>query len=266
MNGIIIKTPEEIEKMRELSKLVAEALDYIGQFVKPGVTTDEIDKLVYDYHVNVQGGYPAPLHYGNPPYPKSCCTSVNHVICHGIPDDKPLKEGDIINIDLTIKRRLPRRLQPYVYRRQSLPIAQRLIDVTHASMMAGIEAVKPGATLGDVGYACQQVAENASYSVVQEFCGHGIGRGFHEAPQVLHYGKKGQGSVLKPGMIFTVEPMINQGKRHPRILNDGWTVVNEDRSLSAQWEHEVLVTETGLRNPHRQPRLRQTLKPDVSAP
>ena len=230
MNGIIIKTPEEIEKMRELGRLVAEALDYIGQFVKPGVTTNEIDKLVYDYHVNVQG----------------CCTSVNHVICHGIPDDKPLKEGDIINIDLTIKKDGFHGDSSRMFTVGKVsPIAQRLIDVTHASMMAGIEAVKPGATLGDVGYACQQVAENAGYSVVQEFCGHGIGRGFHEAPQVLHYGQKGQGPVLKPGMIFTIEPMINQGKRHLRILNDGWTVVTKDRSLSAQWEHEVLVTETG---------------------
>ncbi|HFB4193523.1 TPA: type I methionyl aminopeptidase, partial [Neisseria meningitidis] len=178
--------------------------------------------------------------------PKSCCTSVNHVICHGIPDDKPLKEGDIINIDLTIKKDGFHGDSSRMFTVGKVsPIAQRLIDVTHASMMAGIEAVKPGATLGDVGYACQQVAENAGYSVVQEFCGHGIGRGFHEAPQVLHYGKKGQGPVLKPGMIFTVEPMINQGKRHLRILNDGWTVVTKDRSLSAQWEHEVLVTETG---------------------
>ena len=238
MNEVIIKTPEEIEKMRELGKLVAEALDYIGQFVKPGITTNEIDKLVYDYHVNVQGGYPAPLHYGNPPYPKSCCTSVNHVICHGI--------RDIINIDLTIKKDGFHGDSSRMFAVGKIsPIAQRLIDVTHESMMAGIAAVKPGATLGDVGYACQQVAENAGYSVVQEFCGHGIGRGFHEAPQVLHYGRKGQGLVLKPGMIFTIEPMINQGKRHLRILPDGWTVVTKDRSLSAQWEHEVLVTETG---------------------
>ena len=230
MDKVIIKTPEEIEKMRELGRLVAEALDYIGQFVKPGVTTNEIDKLVYDYHVN----------------PKSCCTSVNHVICHGIPDDKPLKEGDIVNIDLTIKKDGFHGDSSRMFTVGKVsPIAQRLIDVTHASMMAGIEAVKPGATLGDVGYACQQVAENAGYSVVQEFCGHGIGRGFHEAPQVVHYGRKGEGLVLKPGMIFTIEPMINQGKRHLRILNDGWTVVTKDRSLSAQWEHEVLVTETG---------------------
>ena len=214
--AVIIHTPEEIEKMRELGRLVAEALDYIGQFVKPGITTNEIDKLVYDYHVNVQGGYPAPLNYGNPPYPKSCCTSVNH--------------GDSSRM-FTVGK--------------VSPIAQRLIDTTHDAMMAGIEAVKPGATLGDVGYACQQVAENAGYSVVQEFCGHGIGRAFHCEPQVLHYGRKGQGLKLEPGMIFTIEPMINQGKRHLKILPDGWTVVTKDRSLSAQWEHEVLVTDTG---------------------
>ena len=203
--AIIIKTPEEIEKMRELGRLAAEALDYIGDFVKPGVTTNELNQLVHDYHVNVQGGYPAPLHYGNPPFPKSRMYTVGTIS----------------------------------------PQAQRLIDITHQSMMAGIEAVKPGATLGDIGYACQQIAENAGYSVVQEFCGHGIGRSFHEDPQVVHYGKRGTGPVLQPGMIFTIEPMINQGKRHLRILEDGWTVVTKDRKLSAQWEHEVLVTDTG---------------------
>ena len=241
--AVIIKTAEEIEQMRVLGRLAAEALDYIGPFVKPGVTTNELDKLIYDYHVNVQGGYPAPLNYGNPPYPKSCCTSVNHVICHGIPDDKPLKNGDIVNIDVTIKKDGFHGDSSRMFAVGNIsPQAQRLIDVTHQSMMAGIAAVKPGATLGDIGYACQQVAENAGYSVVQEFCGHGIGRGFHEEPQVLHYGRKGQGLVLEPGMIFTIEPMINQGKRHLRILPDGWTVVTKDRSLSAQWEHEVLVT------------------------
>ena len=223
---VIIKTPAEIEKMRELGRLAAEALDYIGDFVKPGVTTNEINQLIHDYHINVQGGYPAPLHYGNPPFPKSCCTSVNHVICHGIPDDKPLKNGDIINIDVTIKKDGFHGDSSRMYAvGQISPVAKRLIDTTHAAMMAGIE--------------------NAGYSVVQEFCGHGIGRGFHEEPQVLHYGRKGSGLKLQPGMIFTVEPMINQGKRHLKILADGWTVVTKDRSLSAQWEHEVLVTDTG---------------------
>ena len=246
MDKVIIKTPEEIEKMRELGRLVAEALDYIGQFVKPGVTTNEIDKLVYDYHVNVQGGYPAPLHYGNPPYPKSCCTSVNHVICHGIPDDKPLKEGDIVNIDLTIKKDGFHGDSSRMFTVGKVsPIARRLIDVTHASMMAGIEAVKPGATLGDVGYACQQVAENAGYSVVQEFCGHGIGRGFHEAPQVVHYGRKGEGLVLKPGMIFTIEPMLTLGTIEWDLWDDDWTVVTRDRKRTAQFEHTLVVTADG---------------------
>ena len=244
--AVIIHIPEEIEKMRELGRLAAEALDYIGQFVRPGVTTNEIDQKIYDYHVNVQGGYPAPLNSGNPPYPKSGCTSVNNVICHGIPNDKPLKNGDIVNIDVTIKKDGFHGDSSRMYAVGSIsPVAQRLIDVTHEAMMAGIREVKPGATLGDVGHACQTVAENAGYSVVQEFCGHGIGRAFHCEPQVLHYGRRGQGLVLQPGMIFTVEPMINQGKRHLRILADGWTVVTKDRSLSAQWEHEVLVTETG---------------------
>lgn len=245
--AIVIKTPEEIEKMRELGRLAAEALDYIAQFVKPGVTTNEINDLIHNYHVDVQGGYPAPLHYGNPPFPKSCCTSVNNVICHGIPNDKPLKNGDILNIDVTIKKDGFHGDSSRMYAVGEIsPQAKRLIDVTHASMMAGIEAVKPGATLGDIGFACQQVAEQAGYSVVQEFCGHGIGREFHEKDlQILHYGRKGQGLVLRPGMIFTIEPMINQGKRHLKILPDGWTVVTKDRSLSAQWEHEVLVTETG---------------------
>ncbi|MDO4997440.1 MAG: type I methionyl aminopeptidase [Neisseria sp.] len=244
--AIIINTPDEIAKMRELGRLAAEGLDYIGQFVKAGVTTNELNQLIHDFQINVQGGYPAPLNYGNPPFPKSCCTSVNHVICHGIPDDKPLKNGDIINIDITIKKDGFHGDSSRMFAVGNIsPQAQRLIDVTHQSMMAGIEAVKPGATLGDIGYACQKVAEDAGYSVVQEFCGHGIGRDFHCEPQILHYGRKGQGAVLKPGMIFTIEPMINQGKRHLRILADGWTVVTKDRSLSAQWEHEVLVTDTG---------------------
>lgn len=244
--AIIIKTPEQIQKMRELGRLAAEALDYITPFVQPGITTNEINTLIHNYHIDVQGGYPAPLHYGHPPFPKSCCTSVNHVICHGIPDDKPLKNGDILNIDVTIKKDGYHGDSSRMYAvGQISPQAQRLIDITHASMMAGIQVVRPGATLGDIGHACQQVAENAGYSVVQEFCGHGIGQNFHEEPQIVHYGRKGEGTVLQAGMIFTIEPMINQGKRHLRILPDGWTVVTKDRSLSAQWEHEVLVTDTG---------------------
>lgn len=244
--AVVIKTAAEINKMREIGRLAAEALDYIGPFVRAGTTTNELNTLIHDYHINVQGGYPAPLNYGNPPYPKSCCTSVNHVICHGIPDDKPLKNGDIINIDITLKKDGFHGDTSRMFAVGDIsPQAKRLIDVTHQAMMAGIATVRPGATLGDVGYACQQIAENAGYTVVQEFCGHGIGRGFHEEPQVLHYGRKGSGLKLEPGMIFTVEPMINQGKRHLRILADGWTVVTKDRSLSAQWEHEVLVTDNG---------------------
>lgn len=246
MMNVIIKTAAEIDKMRELGQLAAAALDYITPFVQPGVTTNEINQLIHDYHIQVQGGEPATLNYGDPPYPKSCCTSVNHVICHGIPDDKPLKNGDILNIDVTIKKDGFHGDTSRMFAVGNIsPQAKRLIDVTHQAMMAGIAAVRPGATLGDVGHACQQVAENAGYSVVQEFCGHGIGRAFHEAPQVLHYGRKSSGLKLEPGMIFTVEPMINQGKRHLRILADGWTVVTKDRSLSAQWEHEVLVTDNG---------------------
>ena len=245
--AVIIKTPEEIEKMRELGRLAAEALDYITDFIKPGITTNEIDRLIHDYHINVQGGYPAPLNYGNPPYPKSCCTSVNHVICHGIPDDKPLKNGDIVNIDVTVIKDgfHGDTSRMFAVGEISAP-AKRLIQITHECMMKGIEAVRPGASLGDIGYVIQQHAESNGYSVVQEFCGHGIGRKFHEEPQVLHYGQKGTGMKLVPGMIFTIEPMINQGKRHLRILADGWTVVTKDRSLSAQWEHEVLVTDSGF--------------------
>ncbi|WP_037585742.1 type I methionyl aminopeptidase [Stenoxybacter acetivorans] len=244
--AVVIKTPEEIEQMRIAGRLAAEALDYIGTFIKPGVSTNELDKRIHDYHINVQGGVPATLGYGNPPFPKSCCTSINHVICHGIPDDKPLKNGDILNIDITILKNGFHGDSSRMFTVGEVsPQAKRLIKITHDAMMAGIEAVKPGATLGDIGYACQTVAENAGYSVVQEFCGHGVGRDFHEEPQVLHYGRRNSGIKLEPGMIFTIEPMINQGKRHLRILADGWTVVTKDRSLSAQWEHEVLVTDTG---------------------
>lgn len=244
--AVIIKNAEEIAAMRVAGRLAAEALDYIGQFIKPGITTNEIDKLIHDYHINVQGGYPAPLCYGNPPFPKSCCTSVNHVICHGIPDDKPLKNGDILNIDVTIIKDGFHGDSSRMYAVGEIsPQARRLINITHESMMAGISVVKPGSTLGDIGYACQQVVENAGYSMVQEFCGHGVGRGFHEEPQVLHYGRRHTGLKLQPGMIFTIEPMVNQGKRQLRILNDGWTVVTKDHKLSAQWEHEVLVTENG---------------------
>ncbi|MBQ9260111.1 MAG: type I methionyl aminopeptidase [Neisseriaceae bacterium] len=244
--NIIIKTPDEIEKMRIAGRLAAELLDYITPYIKAGTTTDELNTLCHNYQTQVQGCTPAPLGYGEPPYPKSICTSLNSVVCHGIPDNKPLKNGDILNIDVTvIKDGFHGDSSRMFCVGEVSPIAQRLIKITHECMMIGIEMVKPNARLGDIGYAIQQHAENNGYSVVREFCGHGVGRSFHEAPQVLHYGQKGTGAVLQPGMIFTIEPMINQGKRHIKILNDGWTVQTKDRSLSAQWEHEVLVTDTG---------------------
>ncbi len=248
--SVTLKTPEEIEKMRVAGRLAAEVLDYIGPHVKPGVTTDEIDRLCHDYIVNVQGGIPAPLNYAPPgyqPYPKSVCTSVNHVVCHGIPGEKKLKSGDVLNIDITvIKDGFHGDTSRMFYVGQPSIQARRLVDVTQECMWRGIEAVKPGATLGDIGYAVQSYAESNGFSVVREFCGHGIGRKFHEEPQVLHYGRPGNGLKLQPGMIFTVEPMINAGRPDIRQLADGWTIVTKDHSLSAQWEHTVLVTETGF--------------------
>ncbi|GHD70355.1 type I methionyl aminopeptidase [Vogesella fluminis] len=245
----LIKSQHDIEKMRVAGRLAAEVLDYITPFVKPGVTTNELNQLCHDYMVNVQDTVPAPLNYapdGGIPYPKSICTSINHVICHGIPDDKPLKSGDILNMDITvIKDGYHGDSSRMYYVGQVSDFARRLCKVTYECMWKGIEKVKPGAHLGDIGNAIQRHAEGAGYSVVQEFCGHGIGTKFHEEPQVLHYGQPGTGMELKAGMIFTIEPMINQGKRHLRLLADGWTVVTKDRSLSAQWEHTVLVTETG---------------------
>lgn len=244
--SVYINTPEDIEKMRIAGRLAAELLDYIEPFVQPGVTTNELNRLCHEYQLTVQGTLPAPLNYGNPPFPKSICTSVNHVICHGIPDDKPLKNGDIVNIDVTvIKDGYHGDSSRMFYAGQPSAVAKRLCEITHRCMMAGIGAVRAGAHLGDIGYAIQTLAEESGYSVVREFCGHGIGTRFHTDPQVLHYGRKGEGLRLEAGMIFTIEPMINQGKRHLKILPDGWTVVTKDRSLSAQWEHEVLVTETG---------------------
>ena len=245
--SIIIKNTAQIEKMRIACKLAAEVLDYIEPFVKVGVSTGELDRLCHEYMVNIQGTTPAPLGYGEPPFPKATCISVNHVICHGIPDDKlVLKNGDVLNIDVTvIKDGFHGDTSRMYFAGDVTTQARRLCKVTHECMMRGIEQIKPGAALGDIGYAAQHLAEDSGYSVVQEFCGHGIGEGFHEEPQVLHYGRRGTGPILKAGMIFTVEPMINQGKRHLRILADEWTVVTKDRSLSAQWEHTVLVTETG---------------------
>lgn len=247
--SVSIKSPDEIDKMRVAGKLAAEVLDYITPFVKPGITTGELDRLCHDYMVNVQHTVPAPLNYAPPgytPYPRSICTSVNHVVCHGVPSDKKLKSGDIINLDITVIKdgyhgdtsRMFCIGEPSIQ-------AKRLCEVTYQCMWRGIEAVKPGAHLGDVGYAIQYHAESHGYSVVREFCGHGIGQQFHEEPQVLHYGRPGTGLSLTPGMTFTIEPMINAGKPGIRQLNDGWTIVTKDHSLSAQWEHTVLVTETG---------------------
>jgi methionyl aminopeptidase len=246
---VLIKTPEDIEKMRIACRLGAEVLDYITPFVKPGVTTEELDRLCHEYMTQVQGTIPAPLHYtpeGMTPYPKSICTSINHVICHGIPNEKPLKNGDVMNIDITvIKDGYHGDTSRMFNVGDASPQARRLGKIAFECLWIGIDKVKPGAHLGDIGYAVQRHAEDSGYSVVQEFCGHGIGKKFHEEPQVLHYGRPGTGLELEPGMIFTIEPMINQGKRHLRVMADGWTVVTKDRSLSAQWEHTILVTETG---------------------
>ncbi len=242
--SIIIKTESEIEKMRVAGKLAAEVLEMIEPYVVAGVTTDQLDKLCHDYIVNVQQAIPAPLNYRG--FPKSICTSINQTVCHGIPNEKKLKSGDIINIDITvIKDGYHGDTSKMFCVGEVSQHAKRLIKVTQESMFLGIEQVKSGATLGDVGHAIQKHAETNRYSVVRDFCGHGIGKSFHEEPQVLHYGKTGTGETLKAGMIITIEPMINLGKRDVKILSDGWTAVTKDRSLSAQFEHTVLVTENG---------------------
>lgn len=247
--GIHIKNPEEIEKMRIACRLAAEVLDFIGPYVKAGVTTEKLDQLCHDYMVDVQGCIPAPLNYapsGYKPYPKSICTSVNHQICHGVPSDRVLKNGDIVNLDITtIKNGLHGDTSRMFYVGEPSIQAKRLTEITFECMWLGIAAVKGGGHLGDIGAAIQKHAEKNGYSVVREFCGHGIGHKFHEDPQVLHYGKAGTGVELKAGMIFTIEPMINAGKAAIRELADGWTIVTKDHSLSAQWEHTILVTETG---------------------
>ncbi len=243
--AVTIKTAEEVEKMRIAGRLASEVLTMIGEHVQAGITTDELNQICHDYIVNVQGAIPAPLNYHG--FPKSVCTSVNHVICHGIPGDKKLKDGDIINIDVTvIKDGYHGDTSKMFHVGKTSILAQRLVKVAHESMMLGIEMVKPGIRLGDIGHAIQQHAEKEHFSVVREYCGHGIGQVFHEEPQVLHYGTPGTGMALQTGMTFTIEPMINAGKRHVRQLPDGWTVVTKDRSLSAQWEHTILVTDDGF--------------------
>jgi len=248
--SIVIKTPEQIEKMRVAGRLAAEVLDFIEPHVKPGITTAELDRLCHDYMVNVQGAIPAPLNYAPPgykPYPKSICTSVNHQICHGVPGEKALKKGDIVNIDITVIKDgwHGDTSRMFIVGKEASILAKRLCAVTYECLWLGIGQVRPGAHLGDIGHVIQRHAEANGFSVVREFCGHGIGRQFHEEPQVLHYGKPGSGPELRPGMIFTIEPMINAGKAAISELPDGWTIVTKDRSLSAQWEHTVLVTESG---------------------
>ncbi|MEZ5506231.1 MAG: type I methionyl aminopeptidase [Gammaproteobacteria bacterium] len=242
---IVIKTPELIEKMRVAGRLAAEVLEMIEEHVKPGVTTDELNSICHDYIVNVQQATPSPLNYRG--FPKSICTSVNHVVCHGIPSDKKvLKKGDIINIDITVfKNGVHGDTSKMFVVGEASVQAERLIRITQECLYLGIKMVKPGVRLGDIGHAIQQHAESNHFSVVREYCGHGIGEGFHEEPQVLHYGRPGTGVILQPGMTFTIEPMINAGKRFTKLLPDQWTVVTKDHKLSAQWEHTILVTETG---------------------
>lgn len=242
--SIIIKTESEIEKMRIAGKLAAEVLEMIAPYVVPGVTTDQLDKICHDYIVDVQKAIPAPLNYHG--FPKSICTSINQQVCHGIPSEKKLKSGDIVNIDITvIKDEYHGDTSKMFCVGDVSPHAKRLVKITQEAMLLGIEQVKHGATLGDIGHAIQKYAEGNRYSVVREFCGHGIGKKFHEEPQVLHYGKAGEGEALEAGMILTIEPMLNLGKRHVKVLADGWTAVTKDRSLSAQWEHTILVTQDG---------------------
>ena len=246
---ITIKSAADIEAMRIAGRLASEVLDMLSPHVKAGVTTEQLDRLAHQHIVDVQGATPAPLHYappGYPPYPKSICTSINHQVCHGIPNERPLKNGDIVNIDVTVIKDgwHGDTSRMFIVGEGSIA-AKRLVQMTYEAMWKGIVKVRPGAHLGDIGHAIQTFAENNGFSVVREFCGHGIGRRFHEEPQVLHYGRPATLDLLVPGMTFTIEPMINAGRREIRELGDGWTIVTKDRSLSAQWEHTVLVTEKG---------------------
>jgi methionyl aminopeptidase len=231
--------------MRVSGRLTADVLDMIGEHVRPGITTAELDRICHDYIVDQQQAIPAPLNYRG--FPKSICTSVNQVVCHGIPGDKLLRDGDIVNIDVTvIKDGYHGDSSRMFFVGNPPPHAERLADITRQAMWRGIEKVRPGAHLGDIGHAIQTFAESNRYSVVREYCGHGIGRVFHEDPQVLHFGTPGSGLEICAGMIFTIEPMLNAGRRHVKLLKDGWTVVTRDRSLSAQWEHTILVTDDGF--------------------
>ncbi len=243
--SISIKTPSDIEKMRVAGRLAAEVLEMIAEYVVPGVTTDELDQRCHDFMVNTQKTIPAPLNYHG--FPKSICTSINHQVCHGIPNHKKLKNGDILNIDITvIKDEFHGDTSEMFIVGEPSILAKRLIETTQKALYLGISMVKPGAKLGDIGHAIQTFAESKRYSIVREYCGHGIGRVFHEEPQVLHYGKPDTGVTLEEGMTFTIEPMINAGKRNVKVLPDDWTVVTKDRSLSAQFEHTLTVTSTGF--------------------
>ena len=242
--AIKLHGPAAFEGMRRAGRLAAETLDFIAPHVQPGVTTEALDRLCHDFVVE-RGGVSAPLGYRG--YPKSICTSVNHVVCHGIPGDKVLRDGDIVNIDVTpIVDGWHGDSSRMYYVGEVGVKARRLCDVTYDAMMAGIAAARPGATTGDIGHAIQRLVERERFSVVRDFCGHGLGRVFHDVPNILHYGEPGTGIELKPGMLFTIEPMVNAGKWQVKLLGDGWTAVTKDRSLSAQFEHSIGVTETGV--------------------
>ncbi|MBC7908660.1 MAG: type I methionyl aminopeptidase [Rhodospirillaceae bacterium] len=243
LGRIILHGPEDFEGMRKAGRLAAEALDFIGPYVKPGVTTGALDSLCAEF-IAERGGISAPLNYRG--FPRSICTSVNHVVCHGIPGDKKLEEGDVVNIDVTpiVDGWHGDSSRMYYVGRPGVK-AKKLVDVTYESLMRAIEVVKPGATLGDIGWAIQSLVEKHRFSVVKDFCGHGLGRIFHEPPNVMHYGKPGEGLELREGMFFTIEPMINAGRAETKILADGWTAVTKDKSLSAQFEHSIGVTATG---------------------
>lgn len=244
-SGIVLKSREEVESMRVAGHLAGEVLQMIREFVVPGVSTGELDDICHRHITEVQGGIPAPLNYKG--FPKSICTSVNHVVCHGIPGEQILKKGDVINIDITVIKDGWHGDTSKMFQVGETSVrAKRICDIAYESMVRGIEMVKPGVRLGDIGHTIQTYAEGHGCSVVREYCGHGIGQVFHEDPQVLHYGRPGTGEVLVPGMVFTIEPMVNLGKRDTRLMPDGWTVITRDRSLSAQWEHTIAVTETGL--------------------
>lgn len=242
--GIILKNSDEIAKMRIAGQLAGEVLRMIRPYVQPGVTTAELDDICHEFITVKQDAIPAPLNYRG--FPKSICTSVNHVICHGIPGDRRLKDGDIVNIDITVIKGgwHGDTSKMFLVGKPTIK-GQRISDIAYKSMVTGIEMVAPGVRLGDIGHAIQKYAERQGCSVVREYCGHGIGQGFHEDPQVLHYGRPGTGEVLVPGMVFTIEPMINLGRRETKLMPDGWTVLTRDRSLSAQWEHTIAVTDDG---------------------